>query len=382
MECLCCYEDVELYQTVCCDSKTPHFFCFNCMNRHFLAQLKNNNIDMRCIYTNACDSSFDERDVYRFMDEDTLSYYNRVKDQRDVRDAIKDKIVTCPFCSIDMVDERTSNITYLECVNPSCLEVSCTKCKKQYHPGVKCDSTTKERTLKEETETYKVIKSCPSCSRDIERESGCSHMKCICGTTFCYVCGENISKDVWGHGCKVFDQPRRSRLVVRRDVHPNIGERSVGYERRVHAETIEENYRRRQREADEYYRQTVQESDERYARAQEETERYYGERIARIDAEIARLNTRVALGEVTRSTLSHLRTRYNATDPVSLYSGARKPLHTETRAASRGLTYDAQRLPVVRHRQEAPPLRRTGRMPHDDPRTGYNSPYIKRSGWN
>jgi hypothetical protein len=42
-------------------------------------------------------------------------------------------------------------------------------------------------------------KSCPSCKAMIEKNEGCSHMKCACGCDFCWVCGNLLGNDIMGH---------------------------------------------------------------------------------------------------------------------------------------------------------------------------------------
>ena len=44
---------------------------------------------------------------------------------------------------------------------------------------------------------------CPNCRNAIERSEGCFHMNCtLCGTHFCYECGEEIFYPYYGtHHC-------------------------------------------------------------------------------------------------------------------------------------------------------------------------------------
>lgn len=43
---------------------------------------------------------------------------------------------------------------------------------------------------------------CPGCSTGVERSDGCFHMKCECGTHFCYECGDEIFPPYYGtHHC-------------------------------------------------------------------------------------------------------------------------------------------------------------------------------------
>ena len=43
---------------------------------------------------------------------------------------------------------------------------------------------------------------CPNCKNAIERSDGCFHMHCVCGTHYCYECGEEIFYPFYGtHHC-------------------------------------------------------------------------------------------------------------------------------------------------------------------------------------
>jgi hypothetical protein len=45
------------------------------------------------------------------------------------------------------------------------------------------------------------LKQCPKCKRWVEKVSGCDHIKCTCGTPFCYRCGR-IKESDFDHGCR------------------------------------------------------------------------------------------------------------------------------------------------------------------------------------
>jgi len=36
-------------------------------------------------------------------------------------------------------------------------------------------------------------KQCPHCKNMVERNTGCPHMACMCGNSFCYNCGKDYS---------------------------------------------------------------------------------------------------------------------------------------------------------------------------------------------
>lgn len=42
-------------------------------------------------------------------------------------------------------------------------------------------------------------KHCPHCTRRVEKVDGCNHIRCRCGTSFCYTCGAALTT---GYVCR------------------------------------------------------------------------------------------------------------------------------------------------------------------------------------
>lgn len=77
---------------------------------------------------------------------------------------------------------------------PQCLVDICTYCKTEFHDGQTCDDHlaavdvgVSEARFREWKRANNV-KSCPTCSADIEKTEGCDHMECRCGTHMCWRC--------------------------------------------------------------------------------------------------------------------------------------------------------------------------------------------------
>mmetsp|Transcript_12605 Transcript_12605/g.29433 ORF Transcript_12605/g.29433 Transcript_12605/m.29433 type:complete len:158 (-) Transcript_12605:428-901(-) len=80
--------------------------------------------------------------------------------------------------------------------------MTCTNegCKRQFcfvhndaHPDRTCkDYTRILRTQEKPSEHWKQrnAKKCPGCKTPIEKNEGCNHMSCTCGTDFCWLCGK------------------------------------------------------------------------------------------------------------------------------------------------------------------------------------------------
>jgi len=93
------------------------------------------------------------------------------------------------------------------------------------------------------SERGKTYQLCPTCKREIHREDACNHMKCACGTEFCYVCGEPAKGNIdhWSRGvCPKW--PNRPAANNRAAALPNINdnpfaglaERHEDIARRIH----------------------------------------------------------------------------------------------------------------------------------------------------
>ena len=70
-----------------------------------------------------------------------------------------------------------------------CRRLTCRHCRLKAHPGQlwnKDKETERVKTMA----TKQGWQSCPKCHHMIERNQGCLHMTCKCGTDFCYNCGQ------------------------------------------------------------------------------------------------------------------------------------------------------------------------------------------------
>ena len=81
-----------------------------------------------------------------------------------------------------------------------CKIIYCREClKNPYHEGELCKFTD-EITFENPNDYRK----CPGCGIWVEKSEGCSHMKCICETHFCYDCrGILCANDPYYHICSV-----------------------------------------------------------------------------------------------------------------------------------------------------------------------------------
>jgi hypothetical protein len=69
---------------------------------------------------------------------------------------------------------------------PRCPVRTCTFCRLAEHSGV-CTTDADGQRVRDLAQT-KGWKTCPNCKSLVERNDGCLHMTCRCGTEFCYNC--------------------------------------------------------------------------------------------------------------------------------------------------------------------------------------------------
>lgn len=195
--------------------------------------LSTQRLDMKCIYTGACIGHFEGHDVYRFMSPNSLVHYSKVQQKINIKAAVTENLNACPFCGIEVIDERIDKTTVFECPNNQCLVLSCSQCRQLYHPGAKCKSIDQKRIAKEESKTYKIIKACPNCNVDIYRTTGCNHVRCVCGTTMCYLCTQDITSTVAYHKCPIFgEKPITQNHSLNREIAQIENESNQLYRRR------------------------------------------------------------------------------------------------------------------------------------------------------
>ncbi|XP_068646559.1 ATP-dependent RNA helicase DEAH11, chloroplastic-like [Aristolochia californica] len=75
----------------------------------------------------------------------------------------------------------------------ACLVETCRRCHLEYHPSVSCEmykefKENPDLSLKEWCKGKDNVKNCPECQSTIEKEEGCNHIACRCGSHICWVC--------------------------------------------------------------------------------------------------------------------------------------------------------------------------------------------------
>ena len=120
-----------------------------------------------------------------------------------------DEISFCPTAGCDYMCFYDKNEFHLEC--PLCQKSYCLKCKTEWHENITCEENQlsikgiknqESEIIFEEYVKGCNFKKCPKCKRWVEKTEGCDHIVCLCGTHFCYSCGEiRDSERPYDHRC-------------------------------------------------------------------------------------------------------------------------------------------------------------------------------------
>ena len=125
-----------------------------------------------------------KRSKFRFADLVSVAIQNYMEKNGE-------KYRNCPTPDCKMIYGATEKGGVFMCGN--CSVSICTKCHVQYHAGISCEIY--RNTQKSNEEFNKWMKEdpdnrkrCPKCSSPIEKNEGCMHMHCRCGSHICWRC--------------------------------------------------------------------------------------------------------------------------------------------------------------------------------------------------
>lgn len=237
--CLLCHQSVgrgqggKSYKCEACDAP----WCRGCVREVFLRACKHMyTMPPRCCQTIPLDQALP------FFDPDEFTRIKEAYEEWQTPFPIYCPIPTCsafisktalaaPVISPSL--ECGSNGEYrmrpLRC--PRCETLVCRKCKQVTHAGRPCpDLTEIDGPLLHQNLKRWGYKRCPGCGHSIRKMYGCFHMRCHCGTHFCWKCLEPYNKCV---GCdsefdEDVDDPLDWRSVASHDSLENLDQGSYG----------------------------------------------------------------------------------------------------------------------------------------------------------
>ncbi|XP_019624458.1 PREDICTED: uncharacterized protein LOC109470113 isoform X1 [Branchiostoma belcheri] len=174
-----------------------HWFCRECWENHVATKVRQGSTDITCPECE-CSEVVDDTTLMLLLPGRLYHQY-----QRRVRNVAVDSDNSLHWCR-DSKCGRVVSVTFTgEVADPvpvrcECGSMWCTSCGAEPHWPATCQQAQEHlqeiqhrNPLSLEEATYTAMtKKCPSCLHPMEKNGGCPHMSCICGTSFCWKCGQ------------------------------------------------------------------------------------------------------------------------------------------------------------------------------------------------
>ncbi|KAJ3525100.1 hypothetical protein NMY22_g10714 [Coprinellus aureogranulatus] len=197
-ECVCCYERYRLGEMVYCTKGHP--FCSRCLRLHAEHRLGAQNSDLICFDTSGCTGTFLISELRRVLPERLFALYERILQQKELKEANLEGLEYCPFCDWGCIMETPKELSPdMVCGNRDrCGTISCRLCRRKQHLGQSCldvEWAERGRVTLEEAMTQALKRNCPRCQKAFIKAEGCNKMTCpdnACGALSCYVCKQEI----------------------------------------------------------------------------------------------------------------------------------------------------------------------------------------------
>ncbi|VVB10838.1 unnamed protein product [Arabis nemorensis] len=228
MSCDICIEDVPGNQMTRMDC--GHCFCNTCWAGHFTVKINEGQSKrIRCM-AHKCNSICDE-DVVKTLVSKSQPHLAEKFDRFLLESYIEDnKMVkwcpSTPHCG-SAIRVEDDELCEVEC---SCGFQFCFSCSSQAHSPCSCLMWELwKKKCQDESETVNWItvhtKPCPKCYKPVEKNGGCNLVTCICGQSFCWLCGGATGRDhTWssiaGHSCGRYQEDKEKQMErAKRDLY-------------------------------------------------------------------------------------------------------------------------------------------------------------------
>ena len=200
-------DEIPISDSVPCGG--GHLFCRDCLRNYVKSILFGVGKSTLACLGEGCEASFSTSDL-GFIDQKSMRSLEERQQKEMLALAfghVKDeRLHHCPSCNFPcLVPASTQQFVCYQCKKESCQYCG-VDWKKHMDYGYVCDDVegddeSKIRKKTEEAMTAALVRTCPQCSVDVLKESGCNHMTCRCGFQFCYVCRRNWSGHQSGVAC-------------------------------------------------------------------------------------------------------------------------------------------------------------------------------------
>ncbi|KAK9270137.1 hypothetical protein L1049_025713 [Liquidambar formosana] len=188
-----------------------HYFCNDCWTEHFIVKItEGQSRRIRCM-AYRCNAICDEakiRNLVSAKDLDLAKKFDRFLLESYIEDNRRVKwCPSVPHCgnAIRIEDDEFCEV---EC---ACGLQFCFSCSSEAHSPCSCLMWKLwAKKCQDESETVNWItvhtKACPKCHKPVEKNGGCNHVRCVCGQSFCWLCGgptgvSHTMSSIHGHSC-------------------------------------------------------------------------------------------------------------------------------------------------------------------------------------
>ena len=167
-----------------------HLFHPECIQAYLKQKIENNEMKIECPMEE-CSLVLDPQDIFKYVDQTLKDRFERFTFNNFVED--NDLVSWCPTINCPAVFLAEEEHDNYNC--PICGQHYCLRCRAFFHHGMTCAEYRVTHTHdKNDDDFLKFVKGskfkqCPKCGYWVERNKGCSTMKCKCGQEFCYDCG-------------------------------------------------------------------------------------------------------------------------------------------------------------------------------------------------
>ncbi|GMH17519.1 hypothetical protein Nepgr_019360 [Nepenthes gracilis] len=219
LSCGVCIEDKSADEFTIMDC--GHYFCNNCWTEHFIVQIREGQSRrIRCM-EHKCSSICDEakiRNLVTARDSDLAEKFDRFLLESYIDDNKRVKwCPSVPHCG-NAIRVEDDEFCEVEC---ACGEQFCFSCSYEAHSPCSClmwEFWAKKCQDESETVNWITVntKPCPKCHKPVEKNGGCNLVMCVCGQSFCWICGgatgrEHTWTSIAGHSCGRYKEDHVSK---------------------------------------------------------------------------------------------------------------------------------------------------------------------------
>ncbi|XP_022772809.1 probable E3 ubiquitin-protein ligase ARI2 isoform X4 [Durio zibethinus] len=217
--------DVDKVLAVLVEYGKDKLFAAAGWTEHFIVKInEGQSRRIRCMALK-CNAVCDEekiRQLVSIRDPNLSEKFDRVLLESYIEDNRRVKwCPSVPHCG-NAIRIEDDELCEVEC---PCGMQFCFSCLSEAHSPCSClmwELWSKKCQDESETVNWITIntKPCPKCHKPVEKNGGCNHVSCLCGQSFCWICGTATGRDhtytsITGHSCGRYknDHEKKSELA-------------------------------------------------------------------------------------------------------------------------------------------------------------------------